>query len=246
MSQVNCPPVIISGAGPIGLMTALGLAYYGIPYIVCEEDDSFSSDTKAGTTLTRTLEILNQYGAAEGVLAEALRVEEIGEIDRKTNSTTNSIHTRILDEETRFPFVINIPQHHLEPILAKKLLGDQGGEVRLSTRVVGYEDNADGVSVTVEGPNGKETIQGSYLLACDGGRSQIRDTLGVPIEGLTLDARYLLLDLKVDLDVNNPRDYPYLSYFRDEEEWMICIRQPHCWRFLFPQTVLIMSPMKRN
>ena len=40
--------------------------------------------------------------------------------------------------------------------------------------------------------------------------------------------------MKVDLDVENPRDYPYLAYFADPEEWMILVRQPHCWRFLFP------------
>ena len=44
----------------------------------------------------------------------------------------------------------------------------------------------------------------------------------------------LLVDVKVDLDVENPRDYPYLAYFADPEEWMILVRQPHCWRFLFP------------
>jgi 3-(3-hydroxy-phenyl)propionate hydroxylase len=40
--------------------------------------------------------------------------------------------------------------------------------------------------------------------------------------------------VKVDLDVQNPRDYPYLAYFSDPQEWMILVRQPHCWRFLYP------------
>ncbi len=44
----------------------------------------------------------------------------------------------------------------------------------------------------------------------------------------------ILVDVKVDLDVQNPRDYPYLAYFADPTEWMILVRQPHCWRFLFP------------
>jgi 3-(3-hydroxy-phenyl)propionate hydroxylase len=44
----------------------------------------------------------------------------------------------------------------------------------------------------------------------------------------------MLIDLKCDLDVTNPRDYPYLAYFGDPSEWMILVRQPHCWRFLFP------------
>jgi 3-(3-hydroxy-phenyl)propionate hydroxylase len=72
------------------------------------------------------------------------------------------------------------------------------------------------------------------LLACDGGRSAIRTSLGVQVEGHTLDVRYMLVDVRVDLDTLNPRDYPYLAYFSDPQEWMILVRQPHCWRFLFP------------
>jgi 3-(3-hydroxy-phenyl)propionate hydroxylase len=45
---------------------------------------------------------------------------------------------------------------------------------------------------------------------------------------------YVLVDIVVDLDIANPRDYPYLAYFSDPNEWMILVRQPHCWRFLFP------------
>jgi 3-(3-hydroxy-phenyl)propionate hydroxylase len=54
------------------------------------------------------------------------------------------------------------------------------------------------------------------------------------VEGESLDVLTILVDVKVDLDVQNPRDYPYLAYFADPSEWMILVRQPHCWRFLFP------------
>ena len=87
---------------------------------------------------------------------------------------------------------------------------------------------------TFETPDGTREVEGSYLLACDGGRSTIRSQLGIPVEGESLDVADLLVDVKVDLDVQNPRDYPYLAYFADPTEWMILVRQPHCWRFLFP------------
>ena len=77
-------PVAVVGAGPVGLTTALGLAYYGIPAVVFEDDASLSLDTKAGTTLSRTLEIWRRYGVADAILRKALRVDEIGEIDRAT------------------------------------------------------------------------------------------------------------------------------------------------------------------
>ena len=72
-------PIIIVGAGPVGLTAALGLRFYGLPFEVFEEDEGLSSDTKAGTILTRTLEAFRRYGVVDEVLANALRIDEIGD-----------------------------------------------------------------------------------------------------------------------------------------------------------------------
>jgi 3-(3-hydroxy-phenyl)propionate hydroxylase len=231
---VNMKPVLIAGAGPVGLMTALGLSFYGLPFQLFEEDDSLSSDTKAGTVLTRTLEAFRRYGIADQVLAKALRVDEIGDVERATNTARPSVRADLLTGETRYPFVINMPQHHLEPILHRELHERHPGAVLLQNRLVDFENRDDGVTATFETPNGKRQVEGSYLLACDGGRSFVRSQLGIAVEGESLNVLTLLVDVKVDLDVQNPRDYPYLAYFADPSEWMILVRQPHCWRFLFP------------
>jgi 3-(3-hydroxy-phenyl)propionate hydroxylase len=227
-------PILIVGAGPIGLLTALALKFYGLPFRLFEEDREFSSDTKAGTILTRTIEAFRRYGVAESVLARALRLDEIGEVERATNARRASVLTALLAEETRYPFVINLPQHHLEPILAKALDRTHADSVRLRHKLVSFDQTGDGVVARFETPDGVRDVEGSYLLACDGGRSTVRGLLGVEVEGKSFDIRYMLVDVKVDLDVSNPRDYPYLAYFSDPKEWMILVRQPHCWRFLFP------------
>ena len=72
-------PVAIVGAGPVGLTTALALAYYGIPFVVFEADAGLSTETKAGTTLTRTLEIWQRFGAAGNVLRQG----DAGRRDRR-------------------------------------------------------------------------------------------------------------------------------------------------------------------
>ncbi len=226
-------PIIIVGAGPVGLMMALACQFYGMDFILLEEDDSFSSDTKAGTILTRTIETSRRYGRDKAVLAKALRLDEIGELERGTNKRRTSVQLDLLSDQTRFPFVLNLPQHYFEPILAEGLTSKHA-DVRLGHRVKGFVQNEDGVEVTADGTDGEVTVKGSYLIACDGGQSKIRADLGVPVEGETLDVKYMLIDVKADLDVDNPRDYPYLAYFSDPDEWMILIRQPHCWRFLYP------------
>jgi 3-(3-hydroxy-phenyl)propionate hydroxylase len=230
------PPVGIVGAGPVGLITALGLVRYGVPVVVFEEDDRLSLETKAGTTLTRTLEVLHRYGALTEVLRASLRIDEIGDIDRETNQRSKSVLTGALTEDTRFPFVINIPQHELEPVLEQSLENKAPGTLNLGHKVIGFEQHTEGVTVEIEYEGGVEAREVSYLVACDGGRSQIREQLGIAVRGHTLPEKYMLVDLKVDLDVVSPRDYPYLAYFGDPVEWMILVRQPHCWRFLFPLT----------
>ncbi len=227
-------PVLIAGAGPVGLTTALGLGFYGLPFQLFEEDAGLSSDTKAGTILTRTLEAFRRYGVADEVLANALRVDEIGDVERATNTARPSVRADLLTEETRYPFVINMPQHHLEPILHRSLEQNYPAHVHLQHKLTGFTSHADGVTATFDTPDGPREVEGSYLLACDGGRSFVRSELGIPVEGESLNVLTILVDVKVDLDVQNPRDYPYLAYFADPNEWMILVRQPHCWRFLFP------------
>jgi 3-(3-hydroxy-phenyl)propionate hydroxylase len=226
-------PVAIVGAGPVGLTAALGLAFHGIPCVVFEEDDSLSLDTKAGTTLSRTLEVWQRYGVADAILAKALRVDEIGEIDRATGRRPFPLRMHVLGAETRYPFVINLPQHHMEPVLADALR-TRGGEIRLGHRVTALEQSGEAVRLRFTTPQGSRAFDASYALGCDGGRSTVRDLLGCTVEGTSIDERYALIDLIVDLDVANRRDYPYLSYFSDPKEWMILVRHPHCWRFLFP------------
>ena len=227
-------PILIVGAGPIGLTTALALKFYGIPFELFEEDASLSSDTKAGTILTRTLEAFRRYGVADEVLSKALRVDEIGDIQRATNVARASVRPWLLAQETRYPFVINLPQHHLEPILHQELGKKAPGHTHLQHRLTNFTATESGVMATFETPDGRRDVEGSYLFACDGGRSTVRSMLDIQVEGESLDVRNLLVDVRVDLDIENPRDYPYLAYFSDPQEWMILVRQPHCWRFLFP------------
>jgi 3-(3-hydroxy-phenyl)propionate hydroxylase len=223
-------PVAIVGAGPVGLTTALGLAHYGVPFVLFEDEDRLSTETKAGTTLARSLEIWRRFGVAASVLQRSMRVDEIGDIDRRTNQARRPVELSVLANETRFPFVVNLPQQDMEPALAEPVRG----RLQLAHRLVRFEQKSDRVVLHLKTPHGQTTAEASYLLGCDGGRSTVREQLRIPVEGKSLPVKYSLVDLEVDLDIANPRDYPYLAYFSDAQEWMILVRHPHCWRFLFP------------
>ena len=120
------------------MTAALGLHFYGLPFELFEEDADLSRDTKAGTILTRTLEAFRRYGVADQVLAKGLRVDEIGDVERATNRARPSVQTDLLTEDTRYPFIINMPQHHLEPILYQAIEERCPGAVRLQHRLTGF------------------------------------------------------------------------------------------------------------
>ncbi len=227
-------PVAIVGAGPVGFTTALALAYYNIPFVQFEANSGVSQETKAGTQLTRTLEIWQRFGVADKMLSKAMRVDEIGDIDRATNTSRPSVKLHLLRDETRFPFVINLPQHDMEPLLRECVSNSEVGSVSYKHRLTDFVQHDDRVELHLDTDSGNKTVQASYLLACDGGRSTVRSKLGVAVKGESFAERYSLVDLKVDLDIANPRDFPYLAYFSDAKEWMILVRQPQCWRFLYP------------
>jgi len=166
--SAGMPPIIVVGAGPVGLTTALGLYFYGLPFALFEDDAELSLDTKAGTILTRTLEAFRRYGVAEAVLAKALRVDEIGDVERATNTARPSVQTALLSDDTRYPFVINMPQHHLEPILRAAIDERSPGAFHLQHRLTSFRQSDRGVVASFDTPDGAREIEGSYLLACDG------------------------------------------------------------------------------
>jgi 3-(3-hydroxy-phenyl)propionate hydroxylase len=227
-------PVAVVGAGPVGFTAALALSYYGVPFILFEANTGVSRETKAGTTLTRTLEIWHRFGVADKILTKALRVDEIGDIERATNKARSPVRLHLLRDETRFPFVVNLPQHDMEPVLRQCLSASELGTAMFGHRLSRFTQHRDKVELHFDTADGERVVAASYLLACDGGRSTVREQLGVHVKGRSFPERYSLVDIKVDLDVENPRDFPYLAYFGDAEEWMVLVRQPQCWRFLYP------------
>src|SRR3981081_4190865 len=163
-------PVIVVGAGPVGLTTALGLDFYGLPFLLFEDDAELSRDTKAGTILTRTLEAFRRYGVADQVLAKALRVDEIGDVERATNTARPSVLTALLGDDTRYPFIPltrNVPQPHREPILREAVDSRAPGALYLQHRLTSFRQHATGVVATVRTPGGTRDAEGSSLPASD-------------------------------------------------------------------------------
>lgn len=188
-------PVIISGAGPTGLTLATELRRGGAEVLLLEKRASRGVDgSRAAGMQPRTVEMLDQRGVADRFLAVGPR-SDLGNFA--------GIRLDYSGLPSRFPFAINILQAETEKIL-DDLSTELGAAVRWSAEVTATEQDGDGVRVTVDGPDGVETVVGSYLVGCDGGRSTIRKQMGVGFPGTDATMVCLIGDVVLESPPQQP------------------------------------------
>ena len=195
-------PVIVAGAGPTGLTLATELRRGGIDVALLEQRSHRAQNgSRAAGMQPRTIEMLDQRGVVDGFLAAG------------PPARLGNFAGIVLDYSTlpsRFPYALNIMQAETEQVL-EDIAAKLGVPVQWSTTVTGFRQDATGVDVAVETPHGTATLRGSYLVACDGGRSTIRKLAGIGFPGT--DATMACLTGEVELD--DPPEQPMFLQRRE-------------------------------
>jgi len=200
-------PVVVVGGGPVGYTTALGLASHGVPVVVIEADDSVCSGSRAICISRRSLEIADRLGALPGFLDIGLPWTG----GRSFYRDTEVLHfTMPQDENQKLPPMVNLAQYSIEQILLDKAETQPDLiDIRWQTRVTGVEARDDGVRLALATPEGDYSLQADWVVAADGGRSFLREALGLKLEGTSYEGRYVIVDILLDSDRPTER----LAYF---------------------------------
>ncbi len=200
-------PVLIAGGGPVGLSLAALLASYGVASLVIELDAGYCAGSRAICMSRRSQEIFAWVGAAQPLVDKGL--SWVG--GRSYFRDQEVLHFEMPSEPTqRFAPMVNIQQFYAEEFAHKAALS-YGGlvDVRWSSKVVAVRQQADGVLVDIESADGQHTVFADWLVACDGGRSTVREQLGLQLEGTQYEGRYVI----VDVVQKTKRDVERLAWF---------------------------------
>ncbi|WAP57583.1 FAD-dependent monooxygenase [Streptomyces sp. S465] len=172
--------VIVAGAGPTGLMLAHELALAGVRPTVLETLAEPTGQSRALNLHPRTAEILEMRGLLARLQAHPIQLGFL------TRSFFAGIPVALDNEPfgSRFPQQIGVLQSRVEAMLEERLGTVHGITVERGRELIGFEQDEHGVTATVRGPEGRETLlRGRYLVGCDGSRSRVRRVLGLPFDG---------------------------------------------------------------
>ena len=199
--------VTIVGGGPVGLAVALGLANHGVPSVLIEADDSVCYGSRAICISRRSLEIIERLGAVDGFLKTGLPWAG----GRSFYRDTEVLHFEMpQDDNQKLPPMVNLAQYHIEQFLldAAQRKSDLI-DIRWQTRVSAIDSRVDGATLKLATPEGDYSLNSDWVVACDGGRSTIREALGLQLKGTSYEGRYVIVDIELESDRPTER----LAYF---------------------------------
>ena len=213
-------PVLIVGGGPGGLTASLLLSRLGIDSLLVERREGTSDLPKAHILNQRTMEIFDVCGVADEVYENGSPIEFMSRVAWYTSLTgPTDLHGRELARSTswggggdapayaqasRFR-TTNLPQLHLEPILLHHAQTLAPGRLRFGHEVVGLEQDATGVTVSIEerATGERYDVRASFVIGADGGRT-VGAAIGAVLDGQRDLVKMVSTHIKADLSTLNP------------------------------------------
>ncbi|MGX7733123.1 FAD-dependent monooxygenase [Rhodococcus sp. 2H158] len=191
-------PVVVVGAGPVGMAVALGLAQRGIPVTILEAADQVSFGSRAICISRHSLEAAARLGF--GAELEKIVLPWVG--GRSFYRDQQVLHFRMPQREFDVrPPMINVSQSEYEQIVVDTIEQNPLITLHWQASIAGILRGDDEVTLEVDTAFGKRHLRAAWVVAADGGRSRMRELAGLRLEGTNYEGRYVIADIHWESDL---------------------------------------------
>ena len=223
-------PVVVVGAGPVGLALAIDLAQHGVPVVLLDGSHRPATGSRAICFAKRTLEIFDRLGCGDAMVQKGVSWQ-VGKVFLRDQP----VYQFDLLPETghQRPAFINLQQYHVEADLAQRCAQLPLIDLRRQHAVVGIDPQAGQALLTVQTPDGRYQIAAQYVAACDGARSTLRRLLGQESQGRVFRDRFLIADVKMAVDFPAERWFWFDPPFHPGQSVLLHKQPDNLWRIDF-------------
>ena len=227
--------VLIVGAGPTGVVAALGLAQRGATVTVIDREPDVVASPRATVYLPSTLKVLDDLG----LLADAMRAGHVNfEFNMRFKLTGRIGRTdhRLVADLTPYAYTLHFGQHELARIVLRHFLALPGAEVRWGTTFEGVRQDGGTVLVSLRSASGVAEEEFDWVIGADGARSTVRQAMGATFDGFTWPETFMATNVYYDFEGCG---YAFANMVADAADWAIVAkidRQDHFWRISYEES----------
>ena len=187
-------PVVVVGAGPVGLSLAIDLAQRGQRVVLLDDADRIGEGSRAICFSKRSLEFWDRLGVGDRMVEKGV-VWSVGKI---FHGASQLYQFNLLPEQGhKRPAFINLQQFYAEAYLVDRVEQLPGIDLRWRNKVIALESRNDGVALTIATPDGSYQVHATFVVACDGARSSLRQMVGAEFAGQVFEDQFLIADVKM-------------------------------------------------
>jgi len=226
--------VLIAGAGPVGMISALVLAKAGMKVSLFERRGELAEDLRASTFHPPTLDMIARIDPtltadlhSLGLVARHTQFR-----DRKSGLIAE-FDAEVLRGDTDHPYRLQCEQWKMTRLIRDRLKAFPDVDLNLEAKVLDVAQNTEGITLKIERAGNVETHCGDWLIGADGAWSAVRTALGIAFEGMTYPERFYVASTTFDFAAVQD-GLSLVNYVSDPDEWCVLLRVPGMWRVLFP------------
>jgi 3-(3-hydroxy-phenyl)propionate hydroxylase len=226
-ADIAAYPVVVIGAGPVGLSLAIDLAQRGQYVVLLDDADRIGEGSRAICFSKRSLEFWDRLGIGHRMVDKGV----VWSVGRIFHGASQLYRFDLLPEQGhKRPAFINLQQFYAEAYLVDRVEEMPAIDLRWCNKVTGLEQRNDLAILTIDTPDGPYRIGAAYVVACDGARSSLRQMVGAEFTGKVFEDRFLIADVRMAAEFPTERWFWFDPPFHAGRSALLHKQPDDIWR----------------